>query len=170
VLVWIGFARHFGMDGPYSALVNVAACGLPMVAWSLLIDKVHRTPSTGIDWSARQPLRDTPDLSLTKLAGLWVTWTAIAVIYGTGRFYGSAISRSRCGASPTPRRSGSWRRYPMCCGSVRATLQMGAVSGVYFWRAKTEERHLKLDPDYRAYSAWMTRNGFVPRLFARLRG
>ena len=61
------------MDGPYSALVNVAACGLPMVAWSLLIDKVHRTPSTGIDWSARQLLRETLDLSLTKLAGLWAT-------------------------------------------------------------------------------------------------
>jgi len=54
--------------------------------------------------------------------------------------------------------------------AVRATLLLAAVSGVYYWRAKTEERHLKLDPDYRAYFAWMTRNGFVPRLFTRLRG
>ena len=73
VLVWIGFARHYGMDGPYSALVNVAACGLPMIAWSLLVDKVHRNPSTGIDWSAAKLWRETPDLSLTKLAGLWAT-------------------------------------------------------------------------------------------------
>jgi hypothetical protein len=87
VLAWIGFARQFGMDGPYSALVNVVACGLPMVVRSLLVDKVHRSPSTGIDWSARQPLRETLDLSLTKLAGLWATWTAIAVIYGNGRFF-----------------------------------------------------------------------------------
>jgi hypothetical protein len=58
----------------------------------------------------------------------------------------------------------------MCCGSMRATLLLAAVSGVYYWRAKTEERHLKLDPDYRAYFAWMTRNGLVPRLFAKLRG
>ncbi|MES1995328.1 MAG: protein-S-isoprenylcysteine methyltransferase, partial [Pseudomonadota bacterium] len=35
VLVWIAVARHYGMDGPDSALINVAACGLPMIAWSL---------------------------------------------------------------------------------------------------------------------------------------
>jgi hypothetical protein len=32
---------------------------------------------------------------------------------------------------------------------------MGLVSGVYFWRAKTEEKHLGNDADYRAYVAWM---------------
>ena len=83
VLVWLGIARRYGMDGPYSALVNVLACGLPMVAWSLLVDKVHRNASTGIDWSAGKPWRETLDTSLTKLAGLWATWAAIAVIVVT---------------------------------------------------------------------------------------
>lgn len=87
LILWVAVARHFGMDGPYAALVNVAACAAPMVLWSLLIDKVHRNPSTGIDWASRRPLRETIDVSLVKLTGLWVTWAAIALIYATGRFY-----------------------------------------------------------------------------------
>ena len=54
--------------------------------------------------------------------------------------------------------------------AMRATLILAAVSGVYYWRARTEERHLGLDPDYQAYSAWMTRNGPVPRVFAWVSG
>lgn len=87
MLSWIGVARWFGMDGPFAALVNVAACALPMVLWSVFVDKVHRNPSTGMDWSNRKPWRETLDISLTKLAGLWLTWAGIALIYGTGRFY-----------------------------------------------------------------------------------
>ncbi len=87
VIVWIAIARHYGMDGPYAALVNLLACGIPMVLWSLLVDKVHRNPSTGIDWANVRPLRETIDISLIKLVGLWATWAAIALIYATGRFY-----------------------------------------------------------------------------------
>jgi protein-S-isoprenylcysteine O-methyltransferase Ste14 len=58
-----------------------------MVAWSLLVDKVHRHASTGIDWSRPRPLRETLDISLAKLAGLWLTWGGIALIYFAGRFY-----------------------------------------------------------------------------------
>ena len=47
---------------------------------------------------------------------------------------------------------------------------MGIVAGVYYWRAKTEERHLKLDPDYVVYWEWMERNGAVPRVFNWLFG
>ncbi|MGK3885404.1 hypothetical protein, partial [Enterococcus faecium] len=51
------------------------------------VDKVHRRPSTGIDWSRKPRLKETLDTSLTKLAGLWATWALIALIYATGRFY-----------------------------------------------------------------------------------
>ena len=85
---WVLIARTFGMDGSWSALTGVLACGLPMVAWSLLVDKVHRNPSTGIDWQApRAPMKDTLDVSLTKIAGLWATWGVIAVVYCVGRWY-----------------------------------------------------------------------------------
>lgn len=87
VLAWVAVARVFGMDGPYAALVDLLACGLPMVAWSLAVDKVHRRSSTGIDWRRKRPLRETFDTSLVKLAGLWATWAGIALIYATGRFY-----------------------------------------------------------------------------------
>ncbi|CAG9215365.1 isoprenylcysteine carboxylmethyltransferase family protein [Burkholderia gladioli] len=40
-----------------------------------------------------------------------------------------------------------------------------AVNGIYFMRAKTEERHLMRDPEYRAYAAWIAQHG----LFARIR-
>ena len=42
------------------------------------------------------------------------------------------------------------------------------VNGIYFLRAKTEERHLMADPCYRDYSAWIKENGLIPRLVARV--
>ncbi|HWK36873.1 protein-S-isoprenylcysteine methyltransferase [Sphingomonas sp.] len=87
LLAWTAFALTYGLDGPYSALVNVVATGVPMVLWSIFVDKVHRSPSTGIDWNQVRPWRETIDISLTKLAGLWLTWGGIACVYALGRFY-----------------------------------------------------------------------------------
>lgn len=87
MILWVAIARVYGMDGPYSALVNVVACGLPMVLWAVFVDKVHRRPSTGIDWARPRALRETLDISLTKLAGLWLTWAGIALIYVICRAY-----------------------------------------------------------------------------------
>ena len=84
---WILIARQYGMDGPYSALAACFACGVPMVLWSLLRDKVHLRPTTGIDWSNPKKLKDTFDISLVKLAGLWATWAMIGTIYCIGRWY-----------------------------------------------------------------------------------
>lgn len=74
-------------DGPYSALLSVCLCAVPMVGWSLFVDKVHRRPSTGLDWSLRRPLGETLDISVVKLAGFWCTWLILAFIYGMMRFY-----------------------------------------------------------------------------------
>ena len=41
-----------------------------------------------------------------------------------------------------------------------------AVNLIYYLRAKTEERHLMRDPDYRAYAEWIAQYG----LFAKLKG
>lgn len=86
---WFLFARHFGMNGELSALASVFATGLCMVAWSLFVDKVHRNPSTGIDWSLRRPWAEVNDISPTKLAGLWATWAVIAFVYCIMRYYWS---------------------------------------------------------------------------------
>ena len=53
---------------------------------------------------------------------------------------------------------------------VRNTALLAAVSGVYYWRAVTEEKHLSMDPAYRDYAAWMERNGAVPRFIRSLIG
>lgn len=39
-----------------------------------------------------------------------------------------------------------------------------AVNLLYFVRAKTEERHLMNDPEYRAYAEWIERNGVVAKI------
>lgn len=86
--VWIAVAKAYGMTGDMAAVMAVVACGVPMTLWSVLVDRVHRNPTTGIDWSGpARPLADTLDISLTKLAGLWGTWAIIAGVFALSRFY-----------------------------------------------------------------------------------
>ncbi|MEO1046031.1 MAG: isoprenylcysteine carboxylmethyltransferase family protein [Pseudomonadota bacterium] len=108
LVLWIMIARNFGAvmtmlgigpelfgmtflperaSGPYSALMATIFCGVAMVVWSLLVDKVHRRASTGIDWSAPRPVSEVMDISQIKLAGLWATWAIIAAIYAISRWY-----------------------------------------------------------------------------------
>jgi len=78
---------HAPMSGPYAAVAALVVTGLAMTLYSLLVDKVHRRPSTGIDWTRARPLAETVDVSITKLAGLWATWALIAGYYCIGRWY-----------------------------------------------------------------------------------
>lgn len=77
------------MDGSYAALVGVVAAALPMAGWSVLAEKVHRRPSTGIDWDKPRAISAILDVSITKLAGLWATWAAIGFAYCLARWYWS---------------------------------------------------------------------------------
>lgn len=85
--IWAGVARYYGMDGPSAGISAVFACGVPMVLWSLLVDKVHRRPSTGIDWARPKPLSSTFEASTIKIIGLWATWSLIAFFYGIASWY-----------------------------------------------------------------------------------
>ena len=88
LLAWAAFCRLVGAEGWLAALCGLAACGLPMIAWSLIVDKVHRSPTTGLEWDAPpRPLAETADLSIAKIAGLGVTWGLIAALYCIGRWY-----------------------------------------------------------------------------------
>lgn len=75
------------LSGPNAALMGLVVCGVPMVLWSVFVDKVHRNPSTGIDWDNPRALADVVDVSITKIAGLWATWAIIACFYGLARWY-----------------------------------------------------------------------------------
>jgi Isoprenylcysteine carboxyl methyltransferase (ICMT) family len=108
LVIWVLIARHFAVvagalsiqpgwfgydvwperaSGAYAALLCVMAVGIPMVAWSLLVDKVHLRKSTGIDWTLARPVADVLDTSVIKIAGIWATWAIIAVGYSMFRFY-----------------------------------------------------------------------------------
>ncbi|QCI94647.1 isoprenylcysteine carboxylmethyltransferase family protein [Novosphingobium sp. EMRT-2] len=91
---WPAIVDMFGLPGPREPMVGPSAAllallfsGTPMVLYSLLVDKVHRRASTGIDWSSPRPLREVMDIAITKLAGLWATWTLIGFVYCLGRWY-----------------------------------------------------------------------------------
>lgn len=75
------------MAGPYAALAALLFSSVPMVLWSVLVDKAHMRPSTGIDWSQRSSRRTTFDVSVTKVAGLWATWAIIGFLYCVARWY-----------------------------------------------------------------------------------
>lgn len=75
------------LSGPYAALAGLIAAALPMVVVSLVKDRVHRRPSTGIDWDKPRPVSAIIDISITKLAGLWATWAVIGGLYCIARWY-----------------------------------------------------------------------------------
>lgn len=51
--------------------------------------------------------------------------------------------------------------------ALRCCLLLCLLNGIYYLRAKTEERHLALDPVYRQYADWIARHGLL-RALARL--
>lgn len=77
------------LSGPYAALAAMLFTALPMALWSVLVDKVHLRPSTGIDWSLKRPVADVMPVAVVKLVGLWTTWALIAAFYGVARWYWS---------------------------------------------------------------------------------
>jgi protein-S-isoprenylcysteine O-methyltransferase Ste14 len=75
------------LDGPYAAIAAMMWSVVPMVAVTLVVDKAHTRPSTGIDWSHARPLNTILRVSLVKIGALWLTWLVIAGIYCLGRWY-----------------------------------------------------------------------------------
>ncbi len=101
LFVWILFCRTFPLiaeviglegqygvlSGPYAALTAMLFTAGPMAIWSLLVDRVHLRPSTGLDWSLKRSVNDVMPVSTVKILGLWVTWLVIAGLYCLCRWY-----------------------------------------------------------------------------------
>lgn len=51
--------------------------------------------------------------------------------------------------------------------AVISCLMLGAVNFIYYLRAKTEERHLRVDQAYRAYEDYIEKHGLFACLFAK---
>jgi len=63
-------------------LTCLAATALPMIIWTLLVERVHRTSQTGLNFSRPlRPLEDCLDTTRTKLIGLLGTWLCIFGVY-----------------------------------------------------------------------------------------
>ncbi len=77
------------MSGPYAALAAMFFTSVPMIAWSILVEKVHRRASTGIDWSRAQRIADILPVIKVKLTGLWATWAILGFLYCVARWYWS---------------------------------------------------------------------------------
>ncbi|MEL7199230.1 MAG: isoprenylcysteine carboxylmethyltransferase family protein [Pseudomonadota bacterium] len=100
LVVWIVFCRNFpaimaalGVDGvgvlsgPHAALTAMLFTAGPMAAWSVLVDKVHLNPSTGLDWSLKRSSADVLPTATVKIGGLWATWAVLAGLYCLCRWY-----------------------------------------------------------------------------------
>ncbi|MCK0128784.1 DUF1295 domain-containing protein [Erythrobacter sp. F6033] len=102
---WIAFCRAFPLiaetfgfsgpfspergvlSGPYAALAALLFIAGPMAIWSILVDRVHLRPSTGIDWKLKRSVADVLPVSTVKIAGIWATYAVLAGLYGLCRWY-----------------------------------------------------------------------------------
>jgi protein-S-isoprenylcysteine O-methyltransferase Ste14 len=48
--------------------------------------------------------------------------------------------------------------------AIRSSSMLLVMNGIYYIRAKTEERHLLQDPVYQEYAAWINQHGLLARL------
>ena len=93
-----------------------------MVSGSILVDKVHRNPITGIDWdSPPRSLKEVADISLAKIAGLWGIWAIIGGLYCVGRWYWDGAISLRHVRARLRHRAGA--------GAVRALCASGSTGG-----------------------------------------
>ncbi len=102
LFAWIAFCRNYApiadwfglpgprapLSGPHAALAAMVFSSIPMILWSVCVDKVHRNPSTGIDWNrAPRPIAAVLPVAAIKIAALWATWLILAGLYGLARWY-----------------------------------------------------------------------------------
>jgi protein-S-isoprenylcysteine O-methyltransferase Ste14 len=84
------FLRRRDLGADNNMLVMLAGAAVPVILLDVLVLKVYRRPSTGLDWS--RPFNPSIGRTVTKLLGFAVTLAPIAVAYSTfpeyqGSFY-----------------------------------------------------------------------------------
>lgn len=77
-----------GMSVPAAMLLFLLGPAASMVAWALLAERVHRRPSTGLDFGRVRPMAEVAELTRTKLVGLVATFAPIGLGYFAFRTYG----------------------------------------------------------------------------------
>ncbi|MEO0906099.1 MAG: DUF1295 domain-containing protein [Pseudomonadota bacterium] len=85
---WAGLGSGYGvLSGPSAALTSMLFTAGPMAVWSVLVDKVHLRPSTGLDWKLARSVEEVLPVASVKIIGLWATWAVLGAVYCLGRWY-----------------------------------------------------------------------------------
>ncbi|WP_299191895.1 DUF1295 domain-containing protein [uncultured Erythrobacter sp.] len=88
IALWLGLEGNFTvLSGPHAALTAMVFTAGPMAVWSVLVDRVHLRPSTGLDWNLKRSMDEVMPVSTVKILGLWATWAIIAGLYCICRWY-----------------------------------------------------------------------------------
>jgi protein-S-isoprenylcysteine O-methyltransferase Ste14 len=84
----IGLEGEYGvLSGPHAALTAMLFTAGPMAVWSVLVDRVHLRPSTGLDWTFKRSVAEVMPVSTVKIVGLWATWAVLAALFCLCRWY-----------------------------------------------------------------------------------
>lgn len=73
----------------HKILICLGATAVPMIIWEIAVEKVHRRPTTGLDFSKPASGQAGYRRVAVKLFGLSVTWTAVGLFYWLFRSYDS---------------------------------------------------------------------------------
>lgn len=88
--VTVVFVAFFmGAEIPFDLQVVILLIFLivSMTLWSLLVERVHLNPTTGLDFATPRPISETFETTKVKLVGLYATWFVIGLLYFSIRTY-----------------------------------------------------------------------------------
>ncbi len=74
-------AARFDLSPVSAAFLLLGGTALSMALWAVLVERVHRNPTTGLDFSLRHPLAEVIAITRTKMIGLGATFGLIWCAY-----------------------------------------------------------------------------------------
>lgn len=87
LILWAAFA--VGAPPVAASLALLLGTAAATLAWSVIVDRVHLAPDTGLDWLRPRPWAETWALTRTKLIGYFATLLAVGGVYALFRHYQS---------------------------------------------------------------------------------
>ncbi|MBA0245227.1 hypothetical protein D7Y16_16650 [Stenotrophomonas maltophilia] len=177
VIGYVSTSKHLGgeirsVDSTMLGWLSALACYPPLSALVLDTWLIARNANDWKNWlSEGSPLAVIWAISILLLTSVY-TWST--VVFGTR--FSNLTHRGIITHGPY-----RWTKHPayMCknlswwlvsvpfisnggvAGVLLSCLAMLAVNAIYWVRARTEERHLLMDADYRRYAEWIDDNGIV---------
>lgn len=87
VLGAVLLAQGTGLSLLEKCLAMIASAVLPMVVYSLVVDRVHRNVSTGLDWASPRPWAAVWQTTRIKWLGLVAVVVCLGAVYFAVRYY-----------------------------------------------------------------------------------